>query len=681
MALTNLSHALEQVHELTAQTLDLRLIGCHHDLKPQNILVHNGTFLLAEFGLSNFKSVSQSSSTPHRRGQGDYQAPECEDLEGDFEKHIIHRSSDIWSFGCIIAEVLTFMLEGKEGVERFRVERRFKLGHCTYYAFHKGPQTPNDAVDRQLAALKEISSYEEGLIFPLIKSMLSLDPDMRPKSKQVIQHLANVTALAAARSVQRLFQSLLEVNFSGEIFIESTRFDSWVAECDFPKAGDPETMRPSKHFELDYKSAIEALSLLESKIEATIAYSQTSRFRYVAPVRHLNTRLLNLLPQVLQVQAQEYLQTAMIQTDDANIVRDTQQALESDNREEQIGLLASIKSMTAILDQRIDIRRPDLEIEPWNIVCTDVISIDCEVGHLQNDPSHKVIVEWINYEVSLQDEQIGKQRHIRAESRAELFSGHGEIENLRVLRCYKYFHDSENNRFGLVFDFPSSNSQQPCEEVVIPLRQMLESSTIGWEHQPPLEAQFKLACDLVLSFLAYHKIGWLHKNVNTSNVVFFPHGNKTPLDFIDQPYIIGFNHSRPDEPMGFTEGPREGDADERDYQHPEYLANHYRYRLSFEYYSLGLVLLEIGLWRSLASLTKDWKGSGNEEFKRRILNEKLFMLKHRMGSRYHDVVRRCLTGEFGVMPEQDEEDSDDCRRAMRSKFEELVVRELGHCVV
>ena len=282
-------------------------------------------------------------------------------------------------------------------------------------------------------------------------------------------------------------------------------------------------------------------------------------------------------------------------------------------------------------------------------------------------------MEWINYEVSLQDEQIGKQRYVRTESRAELFSGHGEIETLHVLRCYKYLHDREYNRFGLVFDIPSS-TYQPCE--VVSLRQILDSTT-GWEHRPALETQFKLACDLVSSFLGYHKIGWLHRNVNSCNLVFFPHRDRTPLDFIDQLYIIGFNHSRPDEPMGFTQGPREG-ADERDYQHPQYLQNHYRYRLSFEYYSLGLVLLEIGLWRSLASLTRDWK-DGGDEFRMRILNEKLFMLKHRMGSIYHDAVRRCLTGEFGVR-EQDEE-SDSYRKAMRSNFEELVVRELFQCVV
>ena len=87
VALSELSSAIEQVHNLFTQSPNISMIGCHHDPKPGNILVDNGTFLLADFGLSRFKSSSQNSSTLHRRGQGDYLAPECEDLDGNFEKH------------------------------------------------------------------------------------------------------------------------------------------------------------------------------------------------------------------------------------------------------------------------------------------------------------------------------------------------------------------------------------------------------------------------------------------------------------------------------------------------------------------------------------------------------------------------------------------------------------------
>lgn len=240
-------------------------------------------------------------------------------------------------------------------------------------------------------------------------------------------------------------------------------------------------------------------------------------------------------------------------------------------------------------------------------------------------------MEWIYYQVSLQDERIGQQRHVRAQSRAELFSEPGEIEKLRVLRCFKYCHDSENDRFGLAFNFPPG-APSPCEPVS--LRQVLDATT-GWEHRPSLDAQFTLARDLVSSFLGYHRIGWLHRNVSSSNVVFFPARRQNALTVLHDPFIIGFNHSRPDEPLGFTDGPRE-DGDDRDYHHPTYLARQTRYCQAFEYYSLGLVLMEVGLWKSLSDLTKGWKGGDSELFRRRILSERLFMLKHRMGTQYHE---------------------------------------------
>lgn len=49
--------------------------------------------------------------------------------------------------------------------------------------------------------------------------------------------------------------------------------------------------------------------------------------------------------------------------------------------------------------------------------------------------------------------------------------------------------------------------------------------------------------------------------------------------------------------MWHTDGPISG-AIFQEYQHPEYLRTG-RYRAAYDYYSLGLVLLEIGVWMSL----------------------------------------------------------------------------------
>lgn len=55
VALAGLASAIEQVHFFAAHTIKLSLIGCHHDLKPGNVLVDNSPFMLADFGLSKLR--------------------------------------------------------------------------------------------------------------------------------------------------------------------------------------------------------------------------------------------------------------------------------------------------------------------------------------------------------------------------------------------------------------------------------------------------------------------------------------------------------------------------------------------------------------------------------------------------------------------------------------------------
>lgn len=296
-ALFHLSHALEQVHDLTVRDLDLRLIGCHHDIKPDNILVHEGTFLLADFGLSNSKATYQTSSTPHRMGQGDYLAPECDDLDDEeYEKHTIHRSSDIWSFGCIIIAVLTFMLGGRNEVERFRSARRSKLGHYIFYTFHDGKGKLNEAVIRQFDRLRKGLTLEEGRTIHCAEKLLSLNPTLRPRSKQVTRDLMTVTILVAARPVQRLFERLLGSNACAETYIESTRLDIWAAIWSMSAEVTDSTIVQGD-FEFDLKAGIETLSLLETQIESALTlHSHEPRQLSLPSIRDLNTRLQKLLP-------------------------------------------------------------------------------------------------------------------------------------------------------------------------------------------------------------------------------------------------------------------------------------------------------------------------------------------------------------------------------------------------
>ena len=159
-------------------------------------------------------------------------------------------------------------------------------------------------------------------------------------------------------------------------------------------------------------------------------------------------------------------------------------------------------------------------------------------------------------------------------------------------------------------------------------------------------------------------------------MIFFPPECTPFADHAANPFIIGFNHSRPDEPCSFSEGPAVG-LNYRQYQHPEYLRNKLRYCPEFDYYSLGVVLLEIGLWNTVNAMTgKEQKSP--EDFRNGLLERRVPILKQIMGVRYFEVVDVCLRTDFGLPLSQDPVVD---RVALHLSFERLVVERLLLCSV
>jgi hypothetical protein len=109
------------------------------------------------------------------------------------------------------------------------------------------------------------------------------------------------------------------------------------------------------------------------------------------------------------------------------------------------------------------------------------------------------------------------------------------------------------------------------------------------------------------------------------------------------PRIVGFAASREIGLSFFTSGP-EDNGQLRNYQHPEYLTHQKRYRETFDYYSLGLLLLGIGLWSPLAEITNSprLQGFSDKEFRRAVLDHRVSRLNIYMGTRYIKATRACL---------------------------------------
>ena len=221
-AMSGLASGLQTLHEYKSDVLGREMIGYHHDLKPKNILVSNGRFILSDFGLSKLKTAADSR-TPFKMGQVHYLAPECEDPELDFSKGIVSRASDVWSLGCILLEILIFMAEGGDSLTRFRESRSVKQGFLTTRTFfHK--RSLNPAVDR---SLNEMASSHDDLIsksVALIRQMLVVQLEERLKASQVTLGFSAISFEACYLNLNAAFRSVKWQVDDTETIVEWEKF-------------------------------------------------------------------------------------------------------------------------------------------------------------------------------------------------------------------------------------------------------------------------------------------------------------------------------------------------------------------------------------------------------------------------------------------------------------------------
>ena len=123
--IVGLTHALDLIHNPRKPDESHRY-GRHGDLKPENILWFQSTtdplgiLVLTDFGLSSFNKEHSRSNIPNDTiaVTPEYRPPEC-DLAGGR----ISRAFDIWTLGCLLLEMVAWVLGGKEEQRRFRVLR------------------------------------------------------------------------------------------------------------------------------------------------------------------------------------------------------------------------------------------------------------------------------------------------------------------------------------------------------------------------------------------------------------------------------------------------------------------------------------------------------------------------------------------------------------------------------
>lgn len=94
--------------------------------------------------------------------------------------------------------------------------------------------------------------------------------------------------------------------------------------------------------------------------------------------------------------------------------------------------------------------------------------------------------------------------------------------------------------------------------------------------------------------------------------------------------------------------------------------------MQHDYYALGMLLLEIGLWKLFPDAVPDWTAILDK--RKTVVKEIVPQLSFSMGSCYRDAVLACLEGDWGEWAKQR-------RQKIPMLFRTDVVERLGssHC--
>lgn len=257
-----------------------------------------------------------------------------------------------------------------------------------------------------------------------------------------------------------------------------------------------------------------------------------------------------------------------------------------------------------------------------------------------NLASQEVLIEWVKYERNDVDARFNHVRRIDDLARM-VHSASQRHPDLHTLDCLGYTDDTATSRYGLIYEAPEASFSS--------LNALIASNDL---RTPDLGDRFQLAHSLAIALWSLHSLDWLHKSVSSNNILFFPSAfsnaaiHATVMDAmvpdISSPYLIGFDSSRPVELGDLTVASKNRSV-ENLHRHPNSLGDFDRkpYCKCYDVYSLGLVLLEIGLWKTLQTYHK--ARYSPEKFRDKVIISALIPnLSSKTGRRYKEIVEMCL---------------------------------------
>ncbi|CAG5159326.1 uncharacterized protein ALTATR162_LOCUS5529 [Alternaria atra] len=214
---------------------------------------------------------------------------------------------------------------------------------------------------------------------------------------------------------------------------------------------------------------------------------------------------------------------------------------------------------------------------------------------------------------------------------------------LHTLSCMGFIDDPLNKRSLIVYRAPQSH---PWASNPPSLHDLISK---GPTVRPSIGSRFLIARALTSTLLESHASGWVHGNVQSRSIAMIP---RSLNDLELSPFFVGWGVLQPLDATHFALEPNL-------YRHHDRFGRpSSEYSNEHEIYSLGVVLLELGLWRTMAKVfarrIEKFPIFGivqQQDLFNRVHNATLdwansIDIEREMGKAYAQVVLKCLTWHY-----------------------------------
>ncbi|KAM7211284.1 hypothetical protein V8F06_013341 [Rhypophila decipiens] len=243
---------------------------------------------------------------------------------------------------------------------------------------------------------------------------------------------------------------------------------------------------------------------------------------------------------------------------------------------------------------------------------------------------------------------------------------HPKRKGFHIMPCLGFYRDRVRRELGLVFRPPPSRFDlSQGQEGFTTLLDLLKSRKLV-----PLGERIHLAWALAVAVEHLHRVGWVHKSFRSSIIGFVQRGRedsssqetadskvvveqpgeiKEPLLDDEKkwdltcPYLFGYEYARPGD--GTTYLDEDHTLANNIYRHPErWGMPSAKFEKKHDAYALGVVLLEIALWKDVQGILKvrDEKVRAEEIAEALRKKYETKTLPHQIGGVFVGVIMTCL---------------------------------------